>query len=100
MFTLLNYCNHADSNLAYIHGIDVNGSNNTQIYPVLSGTITYAGETDLLHTSDVETINNIFPYINLQTFDLIVDFDEDLRTHYFTDNEAAYTVNFLASRNE
>ena len=100
MFTLLNYCNHADSNLAYIHGIDVNGSNNTQIYPVLSGIITYADETDLLHTSDVETINNIFPYINLQTFDLIVDFDEDLRTHYFTDNEDAYTASFLASRNE
>lgn len=100
LLILRHYCDNAYNVLNYIHGIDANGNRDVQSYPVLSGTIRQVSENPVLwHTSQIEDVNKIFPYINLQLQDAIVDFEDSrIREYFFTDNQ--YTVNQLAGWSE
>lgn len=97
MNSFLTYCINADYLLNFIHGIDENGRVDVSRYPVLTGKITKVDgqNSTLLHTSDIENIKSVFPYIKVDVSDLIVDFEDSrLRDTFF---QGDYTVNQLAT---
>lgn len=102
MLILYNYCDNADNALNYIHGIDSNGNRDVTMYPVLSGTMTQEDEganTTIYTSSQVKTINRVFPYINLVLQDVQIEFEDSrLPTYVFTDG--TYTANQFATWTE
>ena len=107
MNILYNYCLNAHNVLNYVHGINVNGDSDLESYPVFSGRIVQEDQganTRIYSSSEISTIERVFPYINLVVQDIIVEFeDAGVANYWFPGNYTAkqlaeFTASDLRSR--